>query len=340
MPASSTHNAVARQWELLKLLPSRGPGITASRLMQRLADCGYQGNLRTVQRDLNELSVVFPLYAEEASKPFLWRWADLSELAIPGLELGEAMSLKLLETYLRQLLPASLLRALEPRFRLAASKLEQLEDTTTARWLDRIHVVLPSLGLLPPAIDDQVLEQVQEALLIDRQLLIDYRNLSAEEPRPLNVHPLALIQRGAALYLVATIGNYRDPRLLAVHRMSRAQVLEQASRRLPEFSLADYVASGALEFGDGATPTIHLRARVDASLARILEETPLSADMELKPDGDGFELSAGVNDTWQLRWWLLSLAGQIMVHEPAELRERIVQGHRQALGTYGNGSDG
>ena len=244
MPASSTHNAVARQWELLKLLPSRGPGITASRLMQRLADCGYQVNLRTVQRDLNELSVVFPLYAEEASKPFLWRWADLSELAIPGLELGEAMSLKLLETYLRQLLPASLLRALEPRFRLAASKLEQLEDTTTARWLDRIHVVLPSLGLLPPAIDDQVLEQVQEALLIDRQLLIDYRNLSAEEPRPLNVHPLALIQRGAALYLVATIGNYRDPRLLAVHRMSRAQVLEQASRRLPEFSLADYVASG------------------------------------------------------------------------------------------------
>lgn len=336
MPASSTHNAVARQWELLKLLPSRGPGLTTATLMQRLADCGYPVNLRTIQRDLNELSVVFPLVSEESSRPFLWRWADHSELDIPGLELGEAMSLTLLETYLRPLLPASLLRALEPRFRLAASKLGQPHGSSAARWLDRIHVVMPSLGLLPPAIDDQVLETVQEALLADRQLEIDYRNLSADKPRPLQIHPLALIQRSAALYLVATIGQYQDLRLLAVHRMSHARMLAEPSRRPADFSLSDYIATGALEFGDGATPPIRLRAWIDAGLARILEETPLSADMELTPDGDGFQLTASVNDTWQLRWWLLSLAGQVVVHEPADLRERIRQGHRQALAAYGN----
>ena len=219
------------------------------------------------------------------------------ELGIPGLELGEAVSLKLLETYLHQLLPASLLRTLEPRFRLAASKLEHLEDTSAARWLDRIHVVMPSLGLLPPAIDGEVLETVQEALLGDRQLQIGYRNLSATEPRPMTVHPLALVQRGAALYLVATIGNYRDPRLLAVHRMSQAELLDEAARRPASFSLREYAASGALEFGDGATPAIRLRAWIDAGLARILEETPLSPDMRLVPDGNGFELTAGVNDT-------------------------------------------
>ena len=337
MPASSTHNAISRQWELLKLLPSRGLGSTTAGLVERLAGLGYRVDVRTVQRDLVHLSTMFPICAEESSKPYLWRWMEGKELSIPALELGEPVSLKLLETYLQPLLPASLLRALEPRFRLAASKLEQLEGNASARWLERTHVVMPSLGLLPPVVDEAVLEQVQEALLADQQLLLDYRNLSADQPRQLLVHPLALIQRGAALYLVATIGDYRDPRLLAVHRMSQAQKLDAPARRLKGFSLPEYLASGALEFGDGGTPAIRLRAWVDASLARILEETPLSADMHLEASGSGYELSAGVNDTWQLRWWLLSLAGQIVVQEPAELRERIRQGHRQALVAYDAG---
>ena len=32
MPSNTTRNTILRQWELLKLLPSRGPGKTATAL--------------------------------------------------------------------------------------------------------------------------------------------------------------------------------------------------------------------------------------------------------------------------------------------------------------------
>lgn len=36
-------------------------------------------------------------------------------------------------------------------------------------------------------------------------------------------------------------------------------------------------------------------------------------------------LSATVQDSWQLRWWLLSQSGAIAVREPAKLREALLE---------------
>ena len=335
MPVATSRQAIARQWELLRQVPRRAPGFTASELASRLDGLGYAVDLRTVQRDLQNLSSLFPLVADEESKPFRWRWANDGELGIPAIDLGDAVSLKLMEAFLRPLLPASIVRSLAARFDLAGRKLAELAGSNAAsRWLDKVHVALPSLGLLPPVIAEGVLEQVQEALFADEQLDIDYRNAAADEPRRLRVHPLALVQRGAVSYLVASIGDYRDPRLLAVHRMVSARRSGEPVDRLPGFSLDAWLASGAMEFGDGATPTIVLRAWVNADLARHLEETPLSPDMQLRVDGEGYALQASVRDTWQLRWWLLSQGAQIVVREPAALRQRIRDTLRDAAAGY------
>lgn len=335
MPVASSRQAIARQWELLRQVPRRAPGFTAADLASRLSGLGYAIDLRTVQRDLQNLSSLFPLYADEAVKPFRWRWANDGELGVPSIDLGDAVSLKLMEAFLKPLLPASIVRSLEPRFRLAGSKLAELAGGNAAsRWLDKVHVALPSLGLQPPTIAEGVLEQVQEALFADEQLQIDYRNAAADEPRPLRVHPLALVQRGAVSYLVATIGDYRDPRLLAVHRIGTARRTGEPADRLADFSLDAYLASGALEFGDGPMPAIRLHAWVNADLARHLEETPMSDDMRLLPDGGGFALHATVRDTWQLRWWLLSQGTQIVVREPVTLRHRIRDELGGALAGY------
>lgn len=335
MPASTTRNAIARQWELLRLLPRRSPGCTTAVLADRLGGLGFQTDLRTVQRDLVHLSTLFPLIADESARPFRWRWADDAELGLPAIDISDAVSLMLMEAFLKPLLPASIVRSLEPRFHIARDKLAELtENNAASRWLDKVHVALPSLGLLPPVIANGVLEQVQDALFADEQLQIDYRNVASDESRPMRVHPLALVQRGAVSYLVATIGDYRDPRLLAVHRITSVQRTGQPAQRLAGFSLDGYLASGALEFGDGATPVIMLHAWVNTDLAHHLTETPLSPDMRLEPDGDGYQLRASVRDTWQLRWWLLSQGAQIVVREPAGLRRDLHQAHRDAADAY------
>lgn len=56
MPKSSLQPALARQWEMLKKLPHRGPGLTARQITAWLKEQGYPVSKRTVERDLIGLS--------------------------------------------------------------------------------------------------------------------------------------------------------------------------------------------------------------------------------------------------------------------------------------------
>lgn len=96
-----------------------------------------------------------------------------------------------------------------------------------------------------------------------------------------------------------------------------------------DFNLPGYLAGGAMQFGTPAK--IEIEAWVNGGLSRLLEETPLSNDMRLSPKEDGARLTATVNDSWELRWWILSHAGSIQIQQPAQLRDEICQRLRDAL---------
>jgi hypothetical protein len=90
---------------------------------------------------------------------------------LPGIILGEALTLRLLESSLRPLIPNFMLKTLEPRFNLARQKRQALsEGTPSARWLGKVASVQPELTQLPPDINTDVLEVVQQALMNDTQL--------------------------------------------------------------------------------------------------------------------------------------------------------------------------
>ena len=322
MADNSKQDVIARQWEMLKLLPKRGTGSSAGQLTQSLIDLGYEVDKRTVERDLRKLTTLFPIVVDERSKPYGWRWADHARIDMPGMDVGEALSLALIEQYLKPALPATMVRVLTGRFRQAVDKLAALGSSNrSSRWLQKIKVVAPALHLLPPAIPEGVLELVQEALLEDEQIEVAYRSADDETHKSLRLHPLGIVLRGQSTYLVATAFDYTDPRLLALHRMKSVERLGVPAKRPRGFDLDAYVDSGAMEFGDG-TP-IQIVARVSSPLARHLAETPLSRDMTLQTMGDEFKVTATVRHTWQLHWWILSQADDIEILKPAALRKEI-----------------
>ena len=65
----------------------------------------------------------YRLLAGEKNETF-WRWQSGAKLDIQSLELTDALTLRLIETSLRPLLPASVLKALEPRLQNPAEKLD------------------------------------------------------------------------------------------------------------------------------------------------------------------------------------------------------------------------
>lgn len=81
----------------------------------------------------------------------------------------------------------------------------------------------------------------------------------------------------------------------------------------------------------GTHEKIQLEAWVSEGLARLLQEAPISHDMLLVAEEEGSRLTATVNDSWELKWWILSHAGSIQVGKPEQLRGEIVQRLKSAL---------
>jgi len=334
MPAANSRSTITRQWELLKLLPPRSPGLTASNLRASLADAGYECSKRTIERDLVELSRILPIQCNDKSIPFGWHWSPGQSAQLPGVTLSEALTLSLVESSIRPLIPAAMLRALEPRFSMAHRKLEAMSASNApARWLDKVASVQPELAALPPRISGSVLENVQQAILENLQLDGDYYSIYKNQTASFTLNPHALVQRGNTTYLIATVGSYTDIRQFPLHRFTNAITLGSPALIQENFDLAAYIQEGGMQFGN--RQKIRLEAWVTAQLSRLLQESPISEDMQLVPEEEGAKLTATVTSSWELRWWLLSHTGSIVVNRPAMLRSEIIRSLESGLELYG-----
>lgn len=331
MPAKNTRHTMTRQWELLKLLPSRGPGTTAKGLCERLNQQGHQVSKRQVERDLGELMEVFPIDCNNTSKPYGWRWVKDAKVDIPGIGIAEALSLKLMEGCMTPLLPNAILNTIRPRLEQAEQLLRD-QSNPQAKWVDKIRTVSPTLPLNPPDVDEHILTEIQEALLNDKQIEVRYLPKTADTPNSYVLDPLAMIQRGPVTYLVAREVSINEVRLFAVHRFSEVNPTDKSISEHGEFDVDQYIEEGHMNFGSGTK--IRLRAYIEEYLARILEETPLSTDQKIVPKDEEFYIAATIVDSWQLHWWILSHGDGIEIIGPKSLRNTIAETLKTASGFY------
>ncbi len=181
----------------------------------------------------------------------------------------------------------------------------------------------PTQPLLAPQIPDAILAVVQQAVIEAKQIEIVYRAAEGS-PKKLTVHPLGIVQRGPATYLVATTFDYDDIVMYALHRIQSAARLHFDARKPEGFTMEQYAEQQG-HFGSGKF--LNLKVRVNAHLAAILDETPLDARQTIaEADAKGWRLlTAKLRDTWQLRWWILSQGDRLEVVKPIRLREEVAR---------------
>lgn len=333
MPARSTRNTLLRIWEMLNLLPGSGNGLTAEEITQRLKSVGFPISQRQVERDLVELAEAVPITPTE-DRPARWRWMPGATRNPGNMALPEALSWQLVADIVTPLLPRAMLKNLQPFFDLSQKRLDAIrQQTPQAGWRDRVRLVMPTQPLLPPKVNEDVLEVIQDAVLNCRQVQVSYRHPGADSPSDLPLHPLGLIQRGQITYLLATAYQYQDVRLFALHRIKSALRLDRPVMTPEGFDIDEALRQGVGQFGSGRT--IRLVARVDQWLALHLQETKLSEGQTLTalPDGS-YRLEAEVLETWQLEWWILSQGPALEVLEPEDLREHIHRTLKKAARQY------
>lgn len=320
---------------MLKALPPWPRKITYAELAQRLAP-DFTVDRNTIRRDLGELEEIFPILIDDRSRPHGCCWARGSDPGIRAMSVPEALAFCMVEQYLGQLLPVAVFDIIQEPFNRARRTLDGLcGSNSMATWIDKVRAVPPTQPMEPPRIDENIQEAIYRALLEGRQIKAKYRRFGAKEAKDFRLHPLGMILRTPSLYLVAKAWNYRNPDgvwLYALHRFEQVDVLDEAIVPPDGFDLDREIERGLADFGERADP-IEIELLVSEELAEILEETPLAvrgmsprSTQTMTPEVDGrVRVRATVNDSWQLRWWLLGQSRGLWIVGPTHLREEIEQ---------------
>lgn len=188
----------------------------------------------------------------------------------------------------------------------------------------QVRVLPDTQRLRPAALYAKVLTAVVEALARRCVLQVRYQNAEGERSEP-RLHPQALVQRGPIVYLFALKNDEEDVRLYALHRMTRAEVLQDRARNKEGFDLDRAVAEGIADFGSGESVALELRVR--GYLTEVLRNCELSEDQRIadEPPESGFDIRvwATVPNTGQLLRWLLGAGDNLEVVGPEGLRHVV-----------------
>ncbi|GAA5184233.1 hypothetical protein GCM10023345_14380 [Acinetobacter kookii] len=322
-----TSNSLYRQWQILSRL-STGKWMGTRELQEILQREGIDISLRTIQRDLNQISLRFPI---ESSKtvPQGWRWrSDAPIQSLPHMTSSQAVTFMMVEEHLKHLLPPSLIEEMNPWFDLARRSLST--QNNVRQWINRVRIVPATQPLIPPVVDKLAQQSIYEGLLQDKQLECVYQGRShSGEEKTYILNPLALVQKGAIIYLICTRHDKTDIQTFALHRFKSAVVLNSRAMHPVNFDIDAYIESGALGFRvDYNKPThnVALKLTMTEEDAHYFDESQLSTDQVIEKLANGLaQVTASVPFTSQLAWWLRSFGNKIQHIEPLEVSNAVRQ---------------
>lgn len=323
-------DSLQRQWQMLRLIPREPRCISAAEIQARLSAADFKVTARTIQRDLQGLSGPFPLVMDDRNKPYGWSWKkDGRTFDLPGMDPQTALTFMLVEMFLGDVIPPAVRQSLNPHFRTAS---EILRERPMRHWAERVRVIRSRQTLKAPDIRGEIMQTVYEALLQQRCFKAHYLKLGSEAA-DYDVNPLGLVFKDEVGYLVCTLFDYQDIRQLALHRIERADLADKPIKAPKDFDLDDYIRSGKFDYPVG--DPIRLVAKFKTSIADYLRETPLSDDQTITAlDNEHSLVTASVQNTSQLRWWLLSFGDNVEILKPVALRHEFGGTARKMAAKY------
>lgn len=221
---------------------------------------------------------------------------------------------------------------------------ERLRETISERRADvlrdldkKFHSI--TIGAKAYAGFDAILDDVLIALLYQRRLRIEYRNVDGEE----SVHefaPYTLVAYRGGLYLLGRSHRYEDLRYLAIERIRKLEPARTADGGYDLFAYPrDYDPAARMDglFGivEGRRTKVVLLLR-NATTVELLRPRSIhpTAKYEMRPDGSAI-VRMTVNGTAELVNWVLSHSPWVEILEPASLREEIAKRARETARLYG-----
>jgi len=268
----------------------------------------------------------------DAGKPAGWSYARAARpLVLPVLDAPSALTLNMIEQHLAPLLPRGLLKVWQPQFDKAR---HTLDSGKLGKWRQRVAMLPSGPTRLPVSISEEIVEVVYNALLDSLQFEADYQAVGAK-PEHYIFNPLGLVYREGVTYLVATRKGSNDIPLFALHRMKNPLRSERPLHEPEGFDLRRYIEDER-QFDWPVGRNIKLKLRLGPGVQPFFEERPLSHNQQVKRTkaNQGAHLTATVQDTMALRWWLMSFGSSVEVLAPKSVRQAMAESLDNAARQY------
>lgn len=329
------NDACYRKMQTLRLLPKAPARISVSDLHDELVGQGFDFDKRSLQRDLNALSKLFEISSDGNKDIPGWFWKrDAQKLELPEMEPAVALSFRMVRLFLEKFMPPSTLDDLSPYFAHGEKILNGLSHNHLSDWSQKVALLSRNQPLLSPDISHEILADIYQALLSEKQIRGHYKP-RGEEPRDYTINPLSIVVVDKIIYLVGTLWEYTDIKQFALHRFKTVELLETDAIQIEDYQLNEYIAQGHFEYLVDGETEIDLKLKVAPWLAQHLSENKLSDNQTIEHlDDDNFVLNATVKNTDQLRWWLMGKGTSVEVLEPVELREEFAKAFQQLASRY------
>lgn len=331
-------NTAYRHLLLLQMIPRFPRKVGTATIELQLEQRGVIIHRRSIQRDLEMLSTLFPLECDDKEKPYGWSWsAESPAVNIPTMPPPAALAFRMTQSFMSSMLPNEVTNQLTPYFKYATSVLNQTDKETLKTWPDKVRCIGRTQPLMPPNISAEIFAVVSDSLLESKRFQVSYLKRNADKPVDWTINPLGLVLHDNLITLVCTMGNYqqlKDVRTMHLHRIQSAQCCDDMAITPEGFCLDTFISAGNFGYLKNQE-AIRLKALFENDAAIHLEETPLSNDQRLTPKAGNLVLvEATVADTAQLLWWLLGFGGRVEVLKPLKLRNELKKHAEQMVSKY------
>ena len=329
-------DSAARQIYSLSLIPRHPRSVSTTFIQRELNNAGFKAPMRMVQRDLDSLSLRWPLICDDQTKPYQWSWIEEAQgMILPIMEPVEALTIALAELHLKSLLPSNSFKKVEAYFQLAQKTLSSNDQKKLKSWLKKVQVFPRGQPLKPASILKEVENVIYEALLNDSKLKVLYRKRYAKSSSEYLINPLGLVVRNAVTYLICTVDH--DPentRYLPLHRFTKAIDLMETAETPKNFNFEDFLASRKLGYLM-SDKLLNLELIFDYQAGFHLTETPMSSSQKITETRDGkFRVKVKVEDTSELRFWISGFGPSVEVIKPKFLREEFALQCKKMISIY------
>jgi predicted DNA-binding transcriptional regulator YafY len=170
----------------------------------------------------------------------------------------------------------------------------------------------------------------QWALIQKKQVTGQYQSPYDDKPVKLTLHPYRLCLVKSAWYLIGRTPQESLPRTYRIVRFKTLRMLDEPAIIPDDFSLKAYFGNAWSVYR--GEQSYHVELLFSKGAAEVVTETVWHHTQKVQRNSDGtMTITFTVDGLNEIVRWVLGWAGRVKVIQPQELRQLVLDQHRQAI---------